>query len=585
MPQPEVEPTETEAPSLQLPTVPAEQLAAIEETIDAATEQIVTTVQADSGNLDVSVRVFSPGEDEAVSQEASAYPAVSDPEPADISPDAESTTSIASSGDTTDANAVNTNVSVRVLSPGDDGPVSQVADGGDAQNEQLVPTLRDGEQAGPAPVSVEGDNIAAQSLSDDNSSRYHEEDSQYQSSSDVDVESWHWVWQLSIDCAGNPTSASTETGGKSSLIWEWDWSWNWGCSDPARAPPIPETATAGDDQPSGGQASNSGTTNTNVSVRVLSPGDNGPVTQTTTSSSDNAEAPAESAPTGAPWSWSWTFTFCGQTTSFTMDADSQSPLTWAWDWAWNWTCDAGVGAPPDLDGPTAGTSMAPLPTQSVVIPAAPATLDVEQTLAQWSEPTASTAHAMDVVPSIDVVVPQIDVAVDVAIDIGLPIPIASTDQALQSVNAGAVGLSVHAVPTVTSAAVEPLPVQPPGRQTQPSRGGIAGSITRPALSHHPRSHARSSSGASIEKPANRVSARPAPPDRRDPRPLLGQRGSFQTSGAPGTFGTRIPSTPVVAVAALLAFFMLAAPRVGRRIRVARELSPRSASSSSIDHPG
>jgi hypothetical protein len=31
--------------------------------------------------------------------------------------------------------------------------------------------------------------------------------------------------------------------------------------------------------------------------------------------------------------------------------------------------------------------------------------------------------------------------------------------------------------------------------------------------------------------------------------------------------------------------MLAAPNLGRRIRVARELSPRSAYRSSIDHPG
>jgi hypothetical protein len=86
-------------------------------------------------------------------------------------------------------------------------------------------------------------------------------------------------------------------------------------------------------------------------------------------------------------------------------------------------------------------------------------------------------------------------------------------------------------------------------------------------------------------PARPPSARPASPRReREPLAPFGRLG-FGYSGGAGTSGGRVPSTPVVAVAAILAFFMLAAPGLGWRIRAARELSPRSAYRSSIDHPG
>jgi hypothetical protein len=579
------------APSLELPAAPAEELATVEDTLEDATEQIVTTVQADAGNVDVSVRVLSPGVDGPISQETSPPPVVSDDEAPSITTASEPTDG---SGGTTNGVAGNTTVNVRVLSPGDDGPVTQTGgSGGDARSEPPALSSQDEPEVEPAAELTEGDTSAATVLSDDNSQRYHEEDSQYQSDSDTGAEPWHWAWDFSIDCAGNATSLSTETGSRSSLTWSWDWSWDWDCSDPERAPPTPATDTVGDQSSSGAPSSSGATANTNVSIRVLSPGDNGPVTQTNTTPDGTSEASPGQAPAGAPWSWSWTFTFCGQTTTFTTDVDSQSPLTWGWDWAWNWTCDAGVGPPPDLDGPSAGTGTTPLPPQSVVIPAAPAPLGVQQDLVEAPEPTVPTPSAAEIIPSIDLVLPAIDIpaidtTVDVAIDFDLPSRGgALTPNALPTADLGDVDVLV-AVDAETSPALEPLPASgAPDEWTQPPSGGVsATSISHPEPSRPVTQSppVTPSPRVSSEKTSKHVSARPAPPDRRRPLPLLGQPRSAQTSG-PGTSGGRVPSTPVVAVAALLAFFMLAAPRVGRRIRVARELSPRSAHPSSIDHPG
>jgi hypothetical protein len=93
------------------------------------------------------------------------------------------------------------------------------------------------------------------------------------------------------------------------------------------------------------------------------------------------------------------------------------------------------------------------------------------------------------------------------------------------------------------------------------------------------------SRAASKPTVKRPSARPAPPDRpRGPFSPFGYVSTSQGAGA-GTSGGLVPGAPVVAVAALTALFVLVAPGLGRRIRVARELSPRGTYRSSIDHPG
>ena len=97
--------------------------------------------------------------------------------------------------------------------------------------------------------------------------------------------------------------------------------------------------------------------------------------------------------------------------------------------------------------------------------------------------------------------------------------------------------------------------------------------TASAVARQPRE--RPGSRPSSQPTAKRASAHVA--SSRPVRSLLppfGELGSSQSTGS-GTLGGRVPSAPVLAVAALIAFFLLAAPSLGRRIRLARELSPRS----------
>ena len=107
-------------------------------------------------------------------------------------------------------------------------------------------------------------------------------------------------------------------------------------------------------------------------------------------------------------------------------------------------------------------------------------------------------------------------------------------------------------------------------------------MTTPIALQRPEGSPSGSSSTPTRKPP---SAQSAPPrETHGPQLPFGQSRSYGTAGS-GTSGGRVPSVPVAAVAAIIAFFILAAPRLGRRLRVARELSPRSTYRSSIDHPG
>ena len=291
-------------------------------------------------------------------------------------------------------------------------------------------------------------------------------------------------------------------------------------------------------------------------------------------------AASEPAPSSGPWIWSWMFTFCGQTTSFSTQMESQTPLSWTWDWEWNWTCDAAVGALPEVGNATQSeTDATPVPPLSVVIPATPAPPPFAPATAPTVEiPPLPPLPALPVPPSVDV-------GVAIIVDPGVTLP-ALPALPLTSPALPGVEVSVVVIP-------ESTPTVTPGEALTPDRGHKAPTHRDEAASA-PRGPTTAvpwlppsspSSRPSSQPTTKRASAHPASP-RRSRGPLLpfGGPGSSQTAGS-GTLGGRVPSTPVAAVAALIAFFMLAAPSLGRRTRVARELSPRSTYRSSIDDPG
>ena len=574
-PLPSGSPTEP----IPLPVHELSPLPAIDETGTEGTDpqqmpEVVTATQAEEGSINVSVRVLSPGTDEPVVQEASRTDVVSPSADPDITA-ATNPATIAPSVPSQAAD-VNTNVEIRVLSPGDNGAVTQTSDSaGVTPNDETgaVPPSAAEPSSEVEPASSDRGDQASVTAAD--SQRYQEENSQYQSAREPRSGPWNWHWVFAMDCAGNATSLSTETGSQASLIWTWDWTWDWACTSTDAG--LTSSSGSSFDSPSAADAGN-----TNVSVRVLSPGDNGPVTQSTTAvgEADGDLERTGAAPSNGPWSWTWTFTFCGTTTSFSTQTESQTPLSWTWEWAWNWTCGAAADAPPAPGAATQpGADATPVSAPSTPIPAMQAPVS----------PPPVPAPAADVPPPplpAPPVVPSVDVAVVVVVDPDVLDP-ALPDLSLPPAVVAAADVQVVSAPAESPRALAP------GAAPTPDAADTAPAVYRPARSSTPtattpvgrqpreRSRGRPSSQPTAKRASTQVaSSRPA-------RGLLspfGQLRSSQSTGS-GTSGGRVPGAPVVAVAALIAFFMLVAPSLGRRIRVARELSPRSTYRSSIDHPG
>jgi hypothetical protein len=561
----------------EIPSPPAIDETGTEGTDPQQTPEIVTATQAEAGSINVSVRVLSPGTDGPVTQDSRGTDVVSPSSEPDITA-ATNPATVTPSVPSQSAD-VNTNVEVRVLSPGDNGAVSQTSDSaGVTPNDETVAVPPSEAESSSEAEPTSHDSGDQASVTEGDSQRYQGENSQYQSESGTPADPWNWRWVFALDCAGNATPLSTETGSQASLIWTWDWIWNWACiSTDAGA-----TSSSGFSRDSSSAADPG---NTNVSVRVLSPGDNGPVTQSTTAVGEAAGDPETTgaAPSNGPWSWTWTFTFCGTTTLFSTHTESQTPLSWTWDWAWNWTCDAAVGAPPALGPATQpGADATPVSAPSTPIPVMQAPV---------SPPTVS-APAADVPPLPPLpappVVPSVDVAVVVVVEpevlapalpgLSLPPPaLAAVDVDLQMVIAPAES------PPALAPGTAPTPAAADTASAVYHDAGSSTPTTTTAVAWQPRERPRTR--PSSQPTAKRASARAA--SSRPARSLLppfGQLRSSQSAGS-GTLGARVPGAPVVAVAALIAFFMLVAPSLGRRIRLARELSPRSTYRSSIDHPG
>ncbi len=565
-------------PAVDPPPLPAIDETVTENVVPQETPEVVTATQAETGSINVSVRVLSPGTDGPVAQDSSGTDVVSPaPEP-DITAATNSATVTPSVP--SQSAGVNTNVEIRVLSPGDNGAVTQTSDSPGVtptHETEAMPVIEAGSSSEAEPTSTDTGDQA--SVAEADSQRYQDENSQYQSTGTPPLDPWNWRWKFAIDCAGNATGLSTETGSRASLVWTWDWRWDWACISADTG--ATNSSGPGLDSSSTFDAGSTDAGNTNVSVRVLSPGDNGPVTQSTTAVGETSGdlGTTGTAPSNEPWSWTWTFTFCGTTTTFSTQTESQTPLSWTWDWAWNWTCDAAVGAPPALGATEPGADTTPVSAPSTLIPAVQAPV---------APPTVAAAVDVPPLPPLPAppVVSSIDVAVVVVVPRGILAP-ALQDLSLRPPAVPAVDVQVVVAPAESPRTLAPGTAPTPGAPDMASTISHDAASTTPtptttaAWQPRERPRSRPSSQPTAKRASTHVaSSRPA----RGLLPPFGQLRSSQTTGS-GTLGGRVPGAPVLAVAALIAFFMLAAPSLGRRIRVARELSPRSTYRSSIDHPG
>ena len=205
---------------------------------------ITISVETEGGNIDVSVRVLSPVGDETETEKVPETTVVSGSDEPDITPHAPSHEPSPDADTNTAPAGSNVNVSVRVLSPGVDEPVQQgspaddllsVLEAGDHAAEEVRAISSDSGAVPPKAATGVEDEAVQPSETDQ---QYHGDDSRYQSDPQFEDAAWHWLWFLSMDCDGNTASSSTETGHPSALDWVWSWDWEWACNSPPRPPPL-----------------------------------------------------------------------------------------------------------------------------------------------------------------------------------------------------------------------------------------------------------------------------------------------------------------------------------------------------------
>jgi hypothetical protein len=216
-----------------------------------------------------------------------------------------------------------------------------------------------------------------------------------------------------------------------------------------------------------------------------------------------------------------------------------------------------------------------------------------------SEPTVDVPPLPELTSLVAPVVPEVEVTIAVVLEpevalpalpeLSVPMPTqpGDVDVAIAVVSGGAsttIGPPAAPETTPLGAPTGPARGEPRGPAARAHEAPSSAALTRPTTSRW-QPPAVPTGRASSKPAAGQHSARPAPPRRaRGSLSLFGEPRTSQAAGQ-GTSSGLVPSAPVVAVAALTGFFLLVAPRVGRRIRVARELSPRGTYRSSIDHPG
>lgn len=179
--------------------------------------------------------------------------AVAPPPPAPDSPPAPEPPASAQAAPTAAQDEpANLNVSVRIDSAGDEGPVTQVNVAAGTPPEQYRPDASRYQPVVPTDMSV--DEPAAPSQAADEPA---------------------WEWEVSPGCGGEP--AASVSAPSQALTRNWIWKWRWNCASDESENENTDLQSPKRYHPSTGQYR---PVNINVSIRINSPGNNGPVVQT-----------------------------------------------------------------------------------------------------------------------------------------------------------------------------------------------------------------------------------------------------------------------------------------------------------------
>jgi len=311
--------------------------------------------QSGVANTNVSVRVGSPGDSGTVSQTNTAT-ATATAEASDLTAATQAESTARQDG------AANTNVSVRVFSPGDDGAVTQA--NAASASATATDAAAQAEQTGVrnTNVSIRIQSPGSEGGATQGSSSATATDgpgSAETAAKTFDVENHDGNTEVQIGV--NDPDLADPTSNSAGLVTVWQWTWQWEY-DEALGPPV--------DVDQAGSGWNWGTGG-DVSVTSV------PVTP-------------DLAPGSFVWSWDWQRDG-GQTWTWDLSAPVSCSCIWVWNWVWTWN---GSSANADGTAPEApaGTSTAVEQQNSATAVAeASVVADVSQASTRDDDPGTSFA--------------------------------------------------------------------------------------------------------------------------------------------------------------------------------------------------
>jgi hypothetical protein len=325
-------------------------------TTDQAAAADANGTQTDVQNTAVTVRVGSPGDNGAVQQAntagAHASTSVTPPGNGQATVDEGATAAAAQDG------ASNTNVSIRVFSPGSDGPVGQ-SNQAVAAAETSGP---DGASATATQSGVQNTNVSVRVESDGTSGAVTQTSAPTATTSTggvaIATTQGGLDTNLSIVVDGDNLSAP---GAGGLQVWEWTWTWD---RDESVEAPL-DTQPASWDWVWGGAGAPGGAQPTQVTSE-----------------------PGSAAYTPGSWTWNWDWTRSGAPNwAWDWNFAGQLPCgscVWIWNWTWNWTGQPVQTGSTAADGESSNTPGTPPDQANVAVASAEAsaTADVAQTIVQ-----------------------------------------------------------------------------------------------------------------------------------------------------------------------------------------------------------
>ena len=319
----------------------------------AGTTAVATASQEAPGNTNVAVRVASPGDNGAVTQTNTSS--------ASATTEGSQSTAGVATALATQTTPTNTNVSLRVASPGTDGTVTQAS--------TATQTTTTSGTVGPVSVAASGAGNAAIGIQVGNAT--------IGSGASVSGATWDWDWLWNW-LPGDDWQTAADALADQIASWQWTWG-------------APAAATIGPETPSDDATGDAGRPSEPTTAADSS-------TQSITQAESDTTSAAQS---GWSWQWSWQWQRDdGTAWEWEWSWSRPCDCNWSWNWDWNWDWRTGIAAPP--------VGLPELTNEASLLPPAPLLAPVSQSNTSTS---AATAAAESHVTRITVPVPEHDPSV------------------------------------------------------------------------------------------------------------------------------------------------------------------------------